>query len=119
MYTLLKKRSYEEGGRPRIVLILPFTERKPFKKINNKHINRYIHLHFNASLFKMGGTTSKIVDDLLEDTNFDPDEIERLRKRFMKLDRDSSILIILVMSISKNLLLGYRYSLVVVVKMKN
>ena len=38
----------------------------------------------------MGGTTSKIVDDLLEDTNFDPDEIERLRKRFMKLDRDSS-----------------------------
>lgn len=90
MYTLLKKRSYEEGGRPRVVLILPFTERKPFKKINNKHINRYIHLHFNTSLFKMGGTTSKIVDDLLEDTNFDPDEIERLRKRFMKLDRDSS-----------------------------
>ena len=38
----------------------------------------------------MGGTTSKIVDDLLEDTNFDRDEIERLRKRFMKLDRDSS-----------------------------
>lgn len=38
----------------------------------------------------MGGTTSKIVDSLLEDTNFDRDEIERLRKRFMKLDRDSS-----------------------------
>lgn len=38
----------------------------------------------------MGGQTSKIVDDLLEDTNFDRDEIERLRKRFMKLDSDSS-----------------------------
>ncbi|CAB4256188.1 similar to Saccharomyces cerevisiae YKL190W CNB1 Calcineurin B [Maudiozyma barnettii] len=38
----------------------------------------------------MGGTPSKIVDSLLEDTNFDRDEIERLRKRFMKLDRDSS-----------------------------
>ena len=38
----------------------------------------------------MCGITSKIVDDLLEDTNFDPDEMERLRNRFMKLDRDSS-----------------------------
>ncbi|CCF56014.1 hypothetical protein KAFR_0A05790 [Kazachstania africana CBS 2517] len=38
----------------------------------------------------MGGATSRIVDNLLEDTNFDRDEIERLRKRFMKLDRDSS-----------------------------
>ncbi|KAG0672361.1 Calcineurin subunit B [Maudiozyma exigua] len=42
------------------------------------------------NLFIMGGTPSKIVDSLLEDTNFDRDEIERLRKRFMKLDRDSS-----------------------------
>ncbi|SCU98537.1 LADA_0H13718g1_1 [Lachancea dasiensis] len=38
----------------------------------------------------MGSGLSKVMDDLLEDTNFDRDEIERLRKRFMKLDRDSS-----------------------------
>lgn len=38
----------------------------------------------------MGAAPSKIVETLLEDTNFDRDEIERLRKRFMKLDRDSS-----------------------------
>ncbi|GAV47564.1 hypothetical protein ZYGR_0H04100 [Zygosaccharomyces rouxii] len=38
----------------------------------------------------MGAAPSKVIDNLLEDTNFDRDEIERLRKRFMKLDRDSS-----------------------------
>ncbi|SCU97609.1 LAFA_0G12288g1_1 [Lachancea sp. 'fantastica'] len=38
----------------------------------------------------MGSGVSKVMDDLLEDTNFDRDEIERLRKRFLKLDRDSS-----------------------------
>lgn len=38
----------------------------------------------------MGAAPSKIVDSLLEDTNFDKDEIERLRRRFIKLDRDSS-----------------------------
>ncbi|AET40869.1 calcineurin regulatory subunit B Ecym_7012 [Eremothecium cymbalariae DBVPG len=38
----------------------------------------------------MGAAPSKLLEDLLDDTNFDRDEIERLRKRFMKLDRDSS-----------------------------
>ncbi|CCE61865.1 hypothetical protein TPHA_0B01930 [Tetrapisispora phaffii CBS 4417] len=38
----------------------------------------------------MGATSSKLIENLLEDTNFDRDEIERLRKRFMKLDSDSS-----------------------------
>lgn len=38
----------------------------------------------------MGPVPSKIVDSLLDDTNFDRDEIDRLRKRFMKLDKDSS-----------------------------
>ncbi|ODV94803.1 hypothetical protein PACTADRAFT_76410 [Pachysolen tannophilus NRRL Y-2460] len=36
----------------------------------------------------MGITTSKIMDSLAEGTNFDHDEIDRLRKRFMKLDAD-------------------------------
>lgn len=38
----------------------------------------------------MGAAPSRIVDNLLDDTNFDRAEIERLKKRFMKLDKDSS-----------------------------
>ncbi|KAH3899983.1 probable Calcineurin subunit B [Saccharomycodes ludwigii] len=38
----------------------------------------------------MGNTTSNIVEELLEDTNFNKDEISRLEKRFSKLDKDSS-----------------------------
>ncbi|ONH69938.1 Calcineurin subunit B [Cyberlindnera fabianii] len=38
----------------------------------------------------MGATSSKLLDSLTEGTNFDSEEIDRLRKRFMKLDKDSS-----------------------------
>lgn len=38
----------------------------------------------------MGLASSKILDSLMEGTNFDRDEIDRLRKRFMKLDTDRS-----------------------------
>lgn len=38
----------------------------------------------------MGISSSKILDELMEGTNFDRDEIDRLRKRFMKLDKDGS-----------------------------
>lgn len=38
----------------------------------------------------MGVASSKILDNLMEGTNFDKEEIERLRKRFMKLDKDGS-----------------------------
>ncbi|KAH3680495.1 hypothetical protein WICMUC_000283 [Wickerhamomyces mucosus] len=38
----------------------------------------------------MGLASSKLIDSLTEGTNFDHEEIDRLRKRFMKLDRDSS-----------------------------
>lgn len=38
----------------------------------------------------MGVGSSKILDSLMEGTNFDRDEIDRLRKRFMKLDKDGS-----------------------------
>lgn len=38
----------------------------------------------------MGVGSSKIVDDLMEGTNFDREDIDRLRKRFMKLDKDKS-----------------------------
>ena len=38
----------------------------------------------------MGLASSKILDSLMEGTNFDREEIDRLRKRFMKLDRDRS-----------------------------
>ncbi|ODQ77341.1 hypothetical protein BABINDRAFT_54671 [Babjeviella inositovora NRRL Y-12698] len=38
----------------------------------------------------MGLAPSKIMDSLMEGTNFDREEIDRLRKRFMKLDKDNS-----------------------------
>lgn len=36
------------------------------------------------------GATSSVLDSLMEGTNFDREEIDRLRKRFMKLDSDRS-----------------------------
>ncbi|RKP29198.1 EF-hand [Metschnikowia bicuspidata] len=36
------------------------------------------------------GATSSVLDSLMEGTHFDRDEIDRLRKRFMKLDSDRS-----------------------------
>lgn len=36
------------------------------------------------------GASSSILDSLMEGTNFDREEIDRLRKRFMKLDSDRS-----------------------------
>lgn len=38
----------------------------------------------------MGNSGSKALESIMEGTNFDSDEIDRLRKRFMKLDRDRS-----------------------------
>ncbi|KJR80392.1 protein phosphatase 3, regulatory subunit [Sporothrix schenckii 1099-18] len=35
----------------------------------------------------MGNTTSAVLDQIVQTTNFDRDEVERLRKRFMKLDK--------------------------------
>lgn len=40
--------------------------------------------------FSMGQASSHVLDSLMEGTNFDRDEIDRLRKRFMKLDSDGS-----------------------------
>ena len=44
----------------------------------------------NLVSFSMGQASSHVVDSLMEGTNFDRDEIDRLRKRFMKLDSDGS-----------------------------
>jgi len=38
----------------------------------------------------MGNASSTLVDSLLEDSNFDIDELNRLKTRFSKLDADSS-----------------------------
>ncbi|KAF5659950.1 calcineurin subunit B [Fusarium heterosporum] len=38
----------------------------------------------------MGNTTSAVLDNLVQGSNFDKEEIDRLRKRFMKLDKDNS-----------------------------
>ncbi|CAH6720508.1 calcineurin subunit B [[Candida] jaroonii] len=38
----------------------------------------------------MGAASSTLLDSLMEGTNFDRDEIDRMKKRFMKLDKDRS-----------------------------
>lgn len=38
----------------------------------------------------MGAGSSTLLDSLMEGTNFDKDEIDRMRKRFMKLDKDGN-----------------------------
>lgn len=38
----------------------------------------------------MGQGSSRILDSIVEGTNFDREEVDRLRKRFMKLDKDNS-----------------------------
>ncbi|KAI1169271.1 calcineurin, beta subunit [Nemania serpens] len=38
----------------------------------------------------MGNSTSMILDNIVQGTNFDREEVERLRKRFMKLDKDQN-----------------------------
>ncbi|KAI9746529.1 MAG: Calcineurin subunit B [Claussenomyces sp. TS43310] len=38
----------------------------------------------------MGNTSSQVLDQIASGSNFDRDEVDRLRKRFMKLDKDNS-----------------------------
>ncbi|KAI0119632.1 calcineurin subunit B [Daldinia grandis] len=38
----------------------------------------------------MGNTTSVVLDNIVQGSNFDREEVDRLRKRFMKLDKDNS-----------------------------
>ncbi|KAK4646627.1 Calcineurin subunit B [Podospora pseudocomata] len=38
----------------------------------------------------MGNQTSSVLDNIVQGSNFDRDEVDRLRKRFMKLDKDNS-----------------------------
>ncbi|KKP02096.1 calcineurin subunit B, partial [Trichoderma harzianum] len=38
----------------------------------------------------MGNTTSTVLDNIVQGSNFDREEVDRLRKRFMKLDKDNS-----------------------------
>ncbi|KAL2281397.1 hypothetical protein FJTKL_11576 [Diaporthe vaccinii] len=44
----------------------------------------------SASSDKMGNTPSSVLDNIAQGTNFDREEVDRLRKRFMKLDKDNS-----------------------------
>ncbi|KAI8950767.1 calcineurin, beta subunit [Xylaria longipes] len=38
----------------------------------------------------MGNSTSMVLDNIVQGTNFDREEVERLKKRFMKLDKDQN-----------------------------
>ncbi|KAI0021944.1 calcineurin subunit B [Xylariomycetidae sp. FL0641] len=38
----------------------------------------------------MGNASSTVLSDIVHSTNFDAEEVERLKKRFMKLDKDNS-----------------------------
>ncbi|RMY93874.1 hypothetical protein D0862_09092 [Hortaea werneckii] len=39
---------------------------------------------------KMGNANSAMLENIVQGSNFDRDEVDRLRKRFMKLDKDNS-----------------------------
>lgn len=45
---------------------------------------------FCLIILTMGASSSKILDNLLQGTSFSFEEVDRLRKRFMKLDKDGS-----------------------------
>lgn len=49
----------------------------------------YQYIRLQQLVTKMGANAS-IIDGFIEDTNFSIEEIDRLRKRFMKLDKDGS-----------------------------
>ncbi len=49
----------------------------------------YQYIRLQQLVTKMGANAS-ILDGFIEDTNFSIEEIDRLRKRFMKLDKDGS-----------------------------
>lgn len=49
----------------------------------------YQYIRLQQLLTKMGANAS-ILDGFIEDTNFSIEEIDRLRKRFIKLDKDGS-----------------------------
>ncbi|KAI0547261.1 calcineurin, beta subunit [Xylaria curta] len=38
----------------------------------------------------MGNSTSMVLDNIVQGTNFDREEVERLKKKFMKLDKDQN-----------------------------
>lgn len=48
------------------------------------------HLETTSKADIMGNTTSQVLDNIVQGSNFDREEVDRLRKRFMKLDKDSS-----------------------------
>ncbi|MCJ1256620.1 Calcineurin subunit B [Lignoscripta atroalba] len=39
---------------------------------------------------QQGGSSSQTLENIIQGSNFDRDEVDRLRKRFMKLDKDNS-----------------------------
>merc|ERR1712000_698661 len=48
------------------------------------------HILTASSPAGMGNTPSSVLDNIVEGSNFDREEVDRLRKRFEKLDRDNS-----------------------------
>ena len=47
-------------------------------------------VHSTSTTTDKNGANASILDGFIEDTNFSIEEIDRLRKRFMKLDKDGS-----------------------------
>ncbi|KAI9158746.1 calcineurin subunit B [Paramyrothecium foliicola] len=47
-------------------------------------------LSYFANDAAMGNNTSAVMDTIVQGSNFDREEVDRLRKRFMKLDKDNS-----------------------------
>ncbi|CAF3458420.1 unnamed protein product, partial [Fusarium graminearum] len=59
-------------------------------KLNLGPNNFYSYFSNSLHVATMGNTTSAVLDNLVQGSNFDREEVDRLRKRFMKLDKDNS-----------------------------
>merc|ERR1712072_1482213 len=54
------------------------------------HILLYTQAPRSRASVKMGNANSAMLENIVQGSNFDRDEVDRLRKRFMKLDKDNS-----------------------------
>lgn len=69
---------------------LIITSRDPFGGLRRPsiHTSRLsLTLSYSAQIAKMGNANSQLLENIVQGSNFDREEVDRLRKRFMKLDK--------------------------------
>ncbi|KAK5166716.1 Calcineurin subunit B [Saxophila tyrrhenica] len=63
-----------------------------FEKVaeQQQHETDFSSLQQPSTAVKMGNANSQMLENIVQGSNFDKEEVDRLRKRFMKLDKDNS-----------------------------